>query len=102
MTLSLTQKTTQLAQPDDIYLRLRKQLTQVHEIELQIKNLKEERDQLKRSCYDLALTIEHDAITSDRFVLRGCKTIRRRTVDVQALRDAYPNLYASAHPYVDD
>ena len=102
MTLSLTQKTTQLAQPDDIYLRLRKQLNQVHEIELQIKNLKEERDQLKRSCYDLALTIEHDAITSDRFVLRGCKTIRRRTVDVQALRDAYPNLYASAHPYVDD
>lgn len=102
MTLSLTQKTTQLAQPDDIYLRLRKQLNQVHEIELQIKNLKEERDQLMRSCQDLARTIEHDAITSDRFVLRGCKTIRRRTVDVQALREAYPNLYKSAHPYVDD
>lgn len=99
MTQVISQPPTQ---PDDIYLRLRKQLNQVHEIELQIKNLKEERDQLKRSCYDLALTIEHDAITSDRFVLRGCKTIRRRTVDVQALRDAYPNLYASAHPYVDD
>ena len=88
--------------PDDSYLRLRKQLNQVHEFDLQIKNLKEERDQLMRSCQDLALTIEHDAITSDRFVLRGCKTIRRRTVDVQALREAYPNLYKSAHPYVDD
>ena len=50
MTLSLTQKTIQLAQPDDIYLRLRKQLNQVHEIELQIKNLKEERDQPIGSC----------------------------------------------------
>ena len=79
MTLSLTQKTTQLAQPDDIYLRLLKQLNQVHEIELQIKNLKEQRDQLKRSCYDLALTIEHDASTSDRFVMRRGRTILRRT-----------------------
>ena len=45
MTQVISQPPTQ---PDDIYLRLRKQLNKVHEIELQIKKLTEEKDQLKR------------------------------------------------------
>ncbi|MCZ9312053.1 MAG: hypothetical protein O0V67_01625 [Methanocorpusculum sp.] len=102
MTQAITQITQSLTQPDDIYLRLRKTLNHVRELDLQIKNLKEERDQLMRSCQDMALTIEHDAIDSPRFILRGCKTIRRRTIDVQALREKYPEIYAAANPYVDE
>lgn len=102
MTQTLPQTTQMGKQPEDIYLRLRRQLNHVHEIDMQIKNLNEERGQLMRSCQDMALTIEHDAISSPRFVLRGCKTTRRRTVDVQALREKFPGIYATANPYVDE
>ena len=102
MTQTITQYSSSITQPDDIYLRLRRTLNNVHELDLQIKNLKNERDQLMRSCQDMAQTIEHDAIPSQRFVLRGCKTTRRRTIDVQALREKYPEIYAAANPYVDE
>lgn len=102
MTQALIQPTQSPVQPDDIYLRLRKQRNRVAEIDLQVKQLTQEREQLMHSCIDMAQTIEHEGITSQRFVLRGCKTSKRRTVDVQALREKHPDIYSAANPYVDE
>ncbi len=90
------------ANVSDPYVALRQMLNQIAELDMRIKPLIEDRASLQAKATDLAGAIQKSGLQSKDFVLKGIETKKRRELDVQKLREKYPEIYQDANPYVDE